>query len=187
MNAVEYCLLHGLKVADVDGLAHQRVAALGEVDADLVGAARLQAHLAEGRRRQPAQRLDVGDGLLAAIAADVPGALGLELARASNAVTTVGDEVRLDPRGLDGPLGDGQVSPRGGVALEDLVQRPFGQPRLGEAEQPRGVLVDAVDRVQGGRRRAPARAAPGPANQVERGARSPCARRGRWRRRRASR
>src|SRR5580698_10892656 len=53
-----------VELAVVDGLTDQRVSTLGEVNADLVRPAGLEAHPAERGPPQALDRLDVGDGLL---------------------------------------------------------------------------------------------------------------------------
>src|SRR5688572_21088772 len=75
-------------VADVDGLADERVAGLGEVDADLVRLAGLEANGAERGGAEDLARFDVRDR-----------ALALREARggAADAVAAILDEVRFDP------------------------------------------------------------------------------------------
>ena len=109
--------------------------------------------LAQRRRRQPAQRLDVGDGVLAARRRRVRCA-GPQ-PREPDAVTAVGDELRFDrvrSRRRPGRRPDRPARRCGAGRPRAAPVRPAGSWRSRAA---RGVLVDAVDGVKRGRRRAP--------------------------------
>ena len=89
------------RVADVDRLADQRMAALGQVDADLVGLAGLEPHLAQRRAAQRLERRDVGDRALALVRR-----CGVEPRRPSPRSATSIDSMR---RGVDRAVRDAQV------------------------------------------------------------------------------
>jgi len=129
-----------------------------------VGASGLEANPTEGRPSKLLEHLDVGDRELPFAGA----------ARAApEAVAAVLDQARFDAPRPRAPVGHGQVLALGEVALKDVMQPALGQLGLGEADEARGVLVDAVNDVEGRRGRPFALAAPGLPDEVERGAALP--------------
>ena len=115
------CAAVAQEVADVDRLADQRMAGLGQVDADLVRASGLEAHAAERGAAQPPLGGDVGDRVLPLVAV---------ARRAADAVAAIGDQVGFDAAARDVALGDRQVLARGLVALEDRVQPALARARV---------------------------------------------------------
>ncbi len=124
------------EVSDVDAFADERVPRLREVDADLVGAARLEAARDERRGAQAGERLDVRHRALtrASLAR-----------RAAQSVTSIGDERALDPRRPHVPVRERQVASVDRVSAKLRRERALRVEGPREHEQPRGLLVEALD------------------------------------------
>ena len=125
-------------VAAVAFVVEQRVPDPRHVDADLVGAPRFETALHEGYVTIAFQHLPVRHGVLAV------GPVG-EDEHLLPILGTAADVAR------DGPLVLVEIAPHQShvAALDRVVEELFGQPRvgllvLGDHQQPRGVLVDAV-------------------------------------------
>ena len=124
----------GMPVARV---ARDRVADRGEVGADLVGAAGLQAHLDQGVRRQQLEHPEVGAGLARRAAANRP-ALGGPVVASQGGVDRPGSRARmaLDQRQIGAPH----------LSRLDLPRQPaVGLVAARDEHQPGGVLVEAMD------------------------------------------
>ena len=151
----------GEEVAAVDLLADEGMTGLGEVDADLVGLAGLEADLAQRGVAQALAHRDVGDGALALVG--VGGGT-------AQAVAAIDDELRRDGLGAHGAVGDAQVHALARVIAELGGEALLGALALGEHQQARGGLVDAVHDVERGGGGGPPHAAPGGADQIHGGA-----------------
>ena len=126
---------HGLFRA-VDRVAQDRVANMGHVDADLVGAARFQAAADVGEPAQVLQHLPVGHG--GAAVEHHSHFFSVAAAAADGGVHGAGklpESARAD--GFVGP-GQGVVGKLGG-------EEKMGRVVFGSDDQARGVPVDAVD------------------------------------------
>lgn len=148
------------EAAHIDPLADERVAGLGEVDADLVLAARLQLAGDEGRATERLQHGDVGDGTAGGL-----GRLALrspeDAPRAAQAVAAVGDEERVVGRALRPAVDDREIAPLHRVRPELLLEVALGGDRAGEDEEARGLLVEPLHDPQVRPRPAPRAPPPG--------------------------
>lgn len=123
-------------IPDVNALSDQGKTSLGQVNSDLMGAARLELAIDEGRAIELLQRCHVGDGQLA---------LSRQLGGAPDAIATIGDEPGAEgPWLVQAPVDEGAVAAVGGVIPELLGEVLLGGQREGEDKQPRGLLVEAV-------------------------------------------
>ncbi len=111
-------------VSDVDFFADDGVACFAEVDADLVGAAGLDAAGDEGGAEELFLDGDVGDGFAAELFAGlVDSAFG---DGAADAVAGVADESAADGLGFHGAVDDGAVLALDGVGAELLGEAFVG-------------------------------------------------------------
>src|SRR5262249_41426787 len=90
--------------------------------------------------------------------------------RAAQAVAAIVHELALDARRRDVAVRHADVEARDGVRAELRRQARLGPLGLGEHEQPRRVLVDAVHHVERHARRRLALPPPGVAHEIHRGA-----------------
>jgi hypothetical protein len=109
------------------------------MDSDLVRLAGLESHLEERGVRQRLEGAHVGDRALAL--ADVSGG-------AAQSISAIGDQARLDAAIPQVTVGHAQIGALDVMCAEQRLERALGQLGLGEREQTRGLLVDAVDDVQ---------------------------------------
>ena len=126
-----------LALAAVGGVAGERVADRGEVGADLVRAAGLQARLEVGLGGEQLEHLEMGAGLARGGAGD-----GHAVALARGAA-----DRRVDRAGARGEAAPGQrqVDALDLAALDLRLQRRVRLVAAGDDEQAAGVLVEAVD------------------------------------------
>jgi hypothetical protein len=136
-------------VADVHALAHQRMAELGEMDPNLMLAARLEAALDQRGAGKRGNRLDVR---YRPFRLDRRGALGASRVsvRPAQSVAAIQDEIRLDAR-----RGDAAVRDRVIDALDVVRAEPGGKRAL-RARRPRKhdeaarVAVESMDHAERG-------------------------------------
>ena len=126
-----------LLAAPVGRVADQRVPDRGEVGADLVRAAGLQAGLEVGLGAEQLEHLEMGAGLARGGAGD-----GHAVALARGAADRGVDRAR--PRG-EVPLRQGEVDPLDLATLDLRLQGAVGRVVAGDDEQAAGPLVEAVD------------------------------------------
>jgi hypothetical protein len=139
------------EVPDVDTLAHDRVAHLGEVDPDLVRSARFEPSSTERGANQPLHDFDVCHRELA-----LPWAPG----GAAEPVPPVRNETAFDALRSKSPMGHGEVDPLDRVLPELTRQGPLGRLRPREQRKPRGLLVEPMDDEKWGKSRGPTTSAP---------------------------
>src|SRR5262249_44846853 len=105
-------------VADVDALAHDRVTSFGEVNADLVGAPRLETARYQCRSWERTDRLDMGDRQLSFLA---------ETRGAAQVVAAVFHQVASERLLLDPSMRESKVAavhrPRTELTGEGLLRR----------------------------------------------------------------
>ncbi len=139
------------EAADVDGLADERMAGLGEVDANLMGAPGLEATGQERGASEALERLEVGDG-------ELPLAASLG-DRAAEAVAAIRDDVRANRRLADVAVSDREVAPERGVLAELLAEVLLRRDRARKDDEPGGLLVEPLDDAEGARPRTESRRA----------------------------
>ena len=134
----------GKLAAAIDGIAQERVALMGQVDADLVGAPGFQpANKAgdDGFRRTIAFGDMIMGNRLAPILADSH-FLAVLLAATQGGIDGALVRIRLAPDEGDIGAGEAPVAAMGGELFLQVLQGAFC---LGGDEKAAGVLVDAVD------------------------------------------
>lgn len=117
---------------------------LREMNADLVGAPRLEATRDEAHAAETLEHLHVGHGVLASSLRGVSAAL-LVLDAAAEPVTTIFDEVALEARLTGDAVHEREVATLDGVGAELRGKGLLGGPGACEHEEPARVFVDAVD------------------------------------------
>ena len=134
-------------VADVDALADQRMAQLGQMDSNLVLAAGFEAALDQrgaGERRERPHVRHRAFRLGRNIALRAPKVA----VRAANAVAAIQEKVRLDARRRDGAVRNGVIDAFRIVRAELRRQRALRRRRPRKDHQAAGVLVEAMDHAE---------------------------------------
>ena len=153
---VRYCLGRQLALAPVNRISDQAVAAMGQVDPDLVGAPGLKPAFeqrcrggypeplndARPRHRMtpamPKDRLPLPISLVA-------GQLGLDLEDVARLETRPLDAMQAGIVRIGHPVADGQIVPFDRVGRELIGQTVVGPVRFGRDQKAARFLINAVD------------------------------------------
>ena len=127
----------GVAPIAIEGVAENGVAAVGEVNPDLVFAAGFEADFDPGGVGGPFEDTAMGDGVFAA------GGVRRDI----DAMDAVFGETGVDGEGVrdDAALGDGEVGASGGVGLELILKAVLGGLGFGEDEEAGRLAVEAMD------------------------------------------
>ncbi len=131
-------------VADVNLLAEERVAGLGEVNSDLVRATGLESTRDETHAAESLEHLDVGHGVLSCALGRMASSL-LVLDASAKAVSAVFHEAALEASRARGTVDEREVAALNRVRPKLRREGLLCGPGASEDQEAARVLVDAVD------------------------------------------